>query len=75
MYCKECGNYTKGKRLTKGSIIIELFLWLLFIIPGLIYSCYRAGSAETVCAYCGSNRLIPEDSPILEEFGRSQKEY
>lgn len=34
--CKDCGHVDIPKKIVKGSIGIELCLWLLIILPGLI---------------------------------------
>lgn len=38
MVCTTCGHHGPTRQHTRGSIFIELVLWLLFIVPGLIYS-------------------------------------
>jgi len=68
MYCPACGS-TKGARThTRGSILVELFLWLCFLLPGFIYSIWRLSSRQQVCCECGNPGLIPSSSP------RAQKE-
>ena len=58
--CKLCGHKGITKKLTKGSFIIELILWLLLILPGVIYSVWRLSTRENVCVNCGkSTHLIP----------------
>lgn len=70
--CASCGHYGKPKQAAKGSTGVELILWLLFIIPGLIYSFWRMGSYHPVCAKCKGTQLVPAKSPIgqkmLKEF-------
>ena len=66
MYCKECGAITAPATITPGSILIELVLWLCFIIPGLIYSLWRHNKRHDACAKCGSSHLIPPDSPLAK---------
>lgn len=61
--CKNCGYVGKSKQHTDGNILIELVLWLLFLLPGLIYSIWRLTTRKTVCAKCGSTNIIPVDSP------------
>lgn len=63
MVCVVCGNVGKLKSETPGSMVIELILWLFFIIPGLIYSFWRLSSRKMVCAVCGSPNMVPVDSP------------
>lgn len=61
--CLKCGTVGTTKRFMKGSILIELFLWFLFIVPGLIYSIWRHSSVYQGCRKCGSSEVIPLDSP------------
>jgi len=69
-FCCTCGFIAIPKNNgTRGSIWTELLLWCLFIVPGLIYSVWRlAGKPEIVCIKCGSNNLVPLDSPIAQKF-------
>src|SRR3990167_5644681 len=64
MVCKSCGTIGEGKSSVRGSIGIEIILWLCLIIPGLIYSLWRLSTRRNVCAKCGGAELIPVDSPI-----------
>lgn len=50
--CIRCHTIGEPKLQTKGSFLIEVILWLLFIIPGLIYSIWRHTSRERVCRSC-----------------------
>lgn len=63
MICKDCGSQGKPIKKVAGSFVIELILWLFFIVPGLIYSCWRVSNRYTMCPDCGSRKLIPVDSP------------
>ena len=71
MVCAVCGNIGNSKSETPGSMIIELILWLCFLIPGLVYSFWRLSARKTVCGVCGSPNMIPADSPkgkkLMEE--------
>jgi flagellar basal body-associated protein FliL len=64
MICTACGAAAEPKRITKGSIWIEIILWLCFIVPGLIYSIWRLSSRRDGCRSCGSASLVPLDSPV-----------
>lgn len=58
-YCLNCDSYMDSKTAVKGSVIIELFLWLCFIVPGIIYSLWRSTSRYKACTICRSGNLIP----------------
>jgi predicted RNA-binding Zn-ribbon protein involved in translation (DUF1610 family) len=62
--CKTCGFHGSSTTATKGSFLIEVILWLCFLIPGLIYSIWRISSRSDACPKCGSSEVIPIDSPL-----------
>lgn len=64
LICTQCGNTGKPQRKVKGNLLIEIILWLFFILPGLIYSIWRTSSYYKACKVCGSTTLIPLDSPL-----------
>jgi len=63
LICQDCGFSGKPKMKTKGSIWVEIALWLLFLFPGLIYSIWRLTSKYQACPKCEAPRMIPMDSP------------
>lgn len=65
--CTACGTVGPTKRTMKGSILTELFLWLFFLLPGLIYSIWRHSSVVDGCSKCGSPTVIPLDSPFAKK--------
>lgn len=71
LYCTSCGNEGKTKIRTKGSLVIEVILWLLMIFPGLIYSVWRHASRDRVCSSCGAATLIHPNSPAARKMKRS----
>ena len=79
LICTQCGYVSKGAYYKKGSGLIELVLWLTFLVPGIIYSIWRRRSNLKSCIKCKSQSLIPIDSPrakkVLEESGQNQSSY
>jgi len=63
MYCANCGTVAAPKSKTRGSFLVEVFLWLLFIVPGVIYSLWRLTTRAKVCPKCGAPNMLPMDSP------------
>lgn len=61
--CRDCGTDHDGNSSARGSFLIEVVLWLCFIVPGLLYSLWRMGSRRRVCRACGSLALLPAGSP------------
>src|SRR5580658_4669242 len=70
--CLQCGSVGDTKQFMKGSILTELFLWLFFLLPGLIYSIWRHTTVAQVCSKCGSSNVIPLDSPIAQNILATQ---
>jgi len=62
-YCPTCGHVGKSKTLTKGSFIMEVIFWCLFIVPGIFYTVWRHASRQKVCSLCKNPAIIPADSP------------
>ena len=66
--CGNCGTQDKIKWVAKGSIFIEIILWLMFLIPGLIYSVWRQSTKQRTCKACDSTNLVPKNTPIGEKL-------
>lgn len=62
--CTSCGAQTNPVTHTKGSFVIEVVLWFLMILPGVLYTVWRITSREQVCPACRKPTLIPIDSPV-----------
>jgi hypothetical protein len=73
MICTSCGYKGKPKKLTKGSILVEIALWFLLIVPGVIYSVWRLASRYEACPQCKSQTMIPLDSPIGKKLLAEQE--
>lgn len=67
MYCPRCGTTAKPKTVTRGSFLVEVFLWLLLIVPGILYSLWRLSTRHTACPSCGAPNMIPLDSPLARQ--------
>ncbi len=68
LLCTSCGYVGKSERAYPGSDIVGLFLFLLLIVPGLIYAVWQHSSAFERCSRCKSRELIPQDSPKAKEI-------
>lgn len=62
-YCPACGTVAKPRTHTRGSFLIEIVLWLLMILPGVLYTLWRLTTRGKVCPACGGTTLLPLDSP------------
>lgn len=68
--CSNCGFKGKEKLYTKGNIGLELVLWLIFLLPGFIYSIWRHASRYYGCPQCGAANMLPLDSPLAQKLLR-----
>ena len=68
--CTACGYAGNSRRVTKGSLLIELFLWLCLLVPGVLYSLWRMTTKHDACPKCGSTAMVPADSPMGAKLAR-----
>lgn len=68
MFCTRCQMIGTPKTITPGNFGVELLAWLMFAIPGLIYTIWRKASAYNGCPSCGAKELIPADSPVAKRM-------
>lgn len=66
--CVQCEFKGKAKPETKGSIGVEIILWLCFLLPGMIYSVWRLSNKSMICPSCGCRDLVPLDSPRAKKI-------
>lgn len=62
--CTSCESLAAPRIEGRGSFIVFLVLFMCFIAPGLVYLAWWLSSRREVCAKCGSDKLVPSDSPV-----------
>ena len=67
-FCTTCGNVGYPVLVKKGSTGTAFLLWIIFLLPGIIYSIWRANSEHEACPACGSPQVIPVDSPMAQRL-------
>ncbi len=67
-FCLTCGKIDTPEVRTKGTFKMELMLWFLMVLPGLIYSVWRLTTRGECCPACGSVQLVPANSPVAQKF-------
>ncbi len=71
--CTNCGYIGYPKKRVRGSFLMEVVLWLCFLVPGILYSIWRLASKRDVCPQCGAENMIPENSAaataLKKQFG------
>lgn len=66
--CLDCNSVKKPFLKIPGFFLGELVLWLLFLVPGIIYTIMRHTLAYDCCWICGSKRIVPVDTPKGQEL-------
>jgi hypothetical protein len=59
--CTRCRRSGVPRAVADGSTVVEVCLWLLFVLPGMAYSLWRLGRQRRLCRNCGSEALVPVD--------------
>ena len=72
--CTVCqSSFGSPKTVTPGSPAVELLLYGLLFIPGLLYTSYRLANLRKVCPKCGASDFVGTDTPrgltILARLG------
>lgn len=71
MLCIRCHHVGSPVKKLRGSIVIEMVLWLCLLIPGILYSHWRGTGKNKICKACGSDDLIPTASPRAQQIIKS----
>ena len=66
--CPNCYYVGKPAIVTKGNFLVEIALWLFFLVPGLIYSLWRSTSRYKAYPKCKTPNPVPIDTPRGQEL-------
>jgi hypothetical protein len=61
--CASCGHIDFPQAKKAGSSLVEITLWLIFLVPGLVYNSWRNANKHLVCCKCGSQEVIELSTP------------
>ena len=77
--CLECGCQRDPINAKRGLLVIEIFMWLLYILPGVIYSIWRRVRSQEVCPNCLNPSIVLTSSSramgvrrLMKSFPQSQ---
>lgn len=62
IHCTRCGYEGLACEYRAGSTGLEVLLWCLALLPGLIYSLWRRSASFTGCADCRARETVPLSS-------------
>lgn len=66
--CVVCRSEMRPKKITQGSFIVELFLWCMMILPGVLYTVWRLTSKVKLCPICGSSKFVKAGTPAAQRL-------
>jgi hypothetical protein len=73
--CMECGCQRDPIDVKRGLLAIEIFMWLLYIFPGVIYSIWRRVRKHQVCPNCRNPSIVLMSSSRAMEMRRLMKAF
>lgn len=74
LICTLCGYAGEMNKKARGNGLVEFILWCFFLIPGIVYSIWsRGGAKKNVCPKCGSENMIPIDTPMGQKLMAEQQ--
>ncbi|MBE9531439.1 MAG: hypothetical protein IME98_01370 [Proteobacteria bacterium] len=62
--CRQCSYSGKPEMFKRGSLKIEVLLWLALIVPGIIYSVWRRIGATPICPKCHFGPMMSSKSGL-----------
>ena len=66
--CRLCSHVGPRELKKKGRASVEIILWLLFLIPGLVYSIWCRTGRWYACQECGHPGMVPIGSPMGKDL-------
>ena len=73
--CMECGCQRDPIDAKRGLLVIEIFMWLLYILPGVIYSIWRRVRKHKVCPNCRNPSMVLTSSSRAMEMRRLMRTF
>ena len=66
--CTHCHTRVTPEVHTPGSGGLELLAWIVFLVPGLLYSLWRRNARTLICPVCHAPNPIPLASPAGQQL-------
>lgn len=64
--CHFCGQVGRTETVWRGSKALDIFIWLVLLFPGPLYTYWRWQGRRELCRHCSSDNfevLPPEQQP------------
>jgi len=66
--CTHCHTRVTPEVHTPGSAGLELLAWIVFLVPGLLYSLWRRNARTLICPVCKAPNPIPLTAPAAQQL-------
>jgi hypothetical protein len=66
--CRNCESVAKSRIVSPRNFFIEILLWFCGLVPGVIYTLWCNHQTHNTCRKCGSEDIIPVDSPAGQKL-------
>lgn len=73
MVCAHCGFIGKKQRFSKGNYLLEILLWTLLFIPGVLYTTWRSFNEFHACPICKNEDMTPLNSPLGQKIAHERE--
>ncbi len=73
--CMECGCQRDPIDAKRGLLAIEICMWLLYILPGVIYSIWRRVRKQQICSNCRNPSIELTSSSRVMKMMRLMKTF
>lgn len=62
--CTKCEYIGKRREKKRGSTALEIFLWVVLLVPGPFYTIWRMLNKSYSCPQCDEELMISAESPL-----------
>lgn len=70
--CPICGYVGNKVRFSRGSYLLEIFLWCVLFIPGALYTTWRSFNEYHACPVCKNKEMIPVGTELGKKISEEK---
>lgn len=73
LICPQCGYIGQKERFSRGNYKLEIFLWTMLFVPGVIYTLWRFFNEYYACPICKNQAMTPLNSPLGQKIAKEKE--
>lgn len=73
LICPHCRYIGQRERFSKGNWKLEIILWMMFFIPGALYTTWRCFNEYLACPVCKNEDMTPLNSSLGQKIARERE--